>query len=165
MIASHYLGRWPGVVVAIHGCWLDGRAVGVVVYALPPRETSTRYGCVAWELARLWVDDSLPTNSETWLVARSIRLLRRSRRDVGILVSYADPSVGHRGGIYVAGNWTADGRTDQERRTPRFDYLDERTGQRYSRRSHVPDDAVLGRVPRVSKFRFTYRLGSKHDPA
>lgn len=43
----------------------------------------------------------------------------------------------------------------------RCDYADKRTGKRYSRRSHVPADADIVRVPRVSKHRFTYQLRSK----
>lgn len=158
MIRRHYLKHWPGVVVCTLGLFVAGQALGVLVFALPPRETAKRYGGITWELARLWVDDCVPQNGETWFVAAAIRHIRKTRPEVQTLVSYADPSVGHQGGIYRAANWTADGRTDQERKTPRFDYIDERTGKRYSRRKHVPLDAVLGRIARVSKPRFTYRL-------
>jgi hypothetical protein len=78
---------------------------------------------------------------------------QRHRPEVAALVSYADPSAGHAGTIYKAANWTADGRTDQERKTPRFDYADAATGKRYSRRGHVPEGVVIQRVPRVSKHR------------
>lgn len=158
MIARHYLGKWPGVCVLTLGIWCDGVVVGVVVFALPPRETSKRYGAEAWELARLWVDGGLPSNAETWALAQAVRYVRGNRKDVSVLVSYADPSAGHQGTIYKAGNWSSDGRTDQERKTPRFDYADSRTGKRYSRRSHVPEGVEIVRIPRVSKHRFVYRL-------
>lgn len=158
MIAQHYLGKWPGVCVLTLGVWCDGSVVGVVAFALPPRETSKRYGGVTWELARLWIDGGLPSNAETWAMSQAIRYIRRNRKDVACLVSYADPSAGHQGTIYKAANWTSDGRTDQERKTPRFDYSDRRTGKRYSRRSHVPDGIDVERVPRVSKHRFVYRI-------
>jgi hypothetical protein len=75
---------------------------------------------------------------------------------VKALVSYADPSHGHSGTIYRAANWQQDGRTDQERKTPRFDYG---VGEKiYSRRSHVPEGVAVLRIPRVSKFRYVYRL-------
>lgn len=158
MIRAHYLGKWPGVCVLSLGLFHEGNPKGLVVFALPPRETAKRYGCAVWELARLWVSDEMPKNTETWFTARSIRYIRRARPDVGALVSYADPSEGHEGVIYRAGNWRADGRTDQERKTPRFDYKDAVTGKQYSRRSHVPEEATVVRVPRVSKHRFVYRL-------
>jgi len=158
MIRRHYLGRWPGVCVLALGLRRCGLLLGVIVFALPPRETDKRYGGVTWELARLWIDDSVPRNAETFLIGRAVRYVRHHRPDVVALVSYADPSVGHAGTIYRAANWTADGRTDQERKTPRFDYADAVTGQRYSRRGHVPDGVTIRRVPRVSKFRYVLRL-------
>ena len=161
MIRRHYIGRWPGVCVLIMGLRrseLLGELLGVIVFALPPRETTKRYGGETWELARLWIDDSVPKNAETYVIGRAVRYIQRHRPEVAVLVSYADPSVGHVGTIYKAANWIADGRTDQERKTPRFDYADLMTGKRYSRRGHVPDDIVISRVPRVSKYRFFYRL-------
>lgn len=161
MIEKHYLGRWPGVCVLVLGAYL-GRSqepFGVVVYALPPRETSKRYGGATWELARLWLEDDIPKNAETWLIGQSVRYIKRQRPDVRFLVSYADPSVGHAGTIYRAANWQEDGKTDDKRKTPRFDYGDARTGKRYSRRCHVPLAAVIERIPRVSKHRFFLALG------
>ena len=77
-----------------------------------------------------------------------------------MLVSYADPSVGHSGTIYRAANWVQDGRTDQERKTPRFDYADAITGKKYSRKGHVPNGIEIKRIPRVSKNRFIYQLSN-----
>lgn len=158
MIRRHYIGKWPGVCVLTLGLRREGALLGVIVFALPPRETMKRYGVETWELARLWIEDSVPKNGETYVIGRAVRYIRRHRPEVGALVSYADPSAGHAGTIYKAANWEIDGRTDQERRTPRFDYGDALTGKRYSRRSHVPADAVIQRIPRVSKHRFFYRL-------
>jgi hypothetical protein len=157
LVRAHYLHRWPGVVTSILGMWRGPFLVGVCVFALPPRETMKRYRVsLAWELARLYILDSEPFNSETWFMARCIKYTRLNFPQVGILVSYADPSAGHKGVIYKAANWQQDGRTDQERKTPRFDYSV--AGKTYSRRSHVPDGSIMTRVPRVSKFRFTYKL-------
>lgn len=157
MIRRHYLGKWPGVCVLILALQVDASPRGVVVFALPPRETAKRYGCMTWELARLWVADEIPRNAETWLISAAVRHVRRTAR-VGMLVSYADPSVGHSGTIYRAANWVYDGMTDDDRKSPRCDYVDGATGKRYSRRSHVPVAAVVRRVPRTRKHRFTYRI-------
>lgn len=156
MIHRHYLGKWPGVSTALFALCRDGVPVGCVVFAEPPRETERRYGCKTWELARLWVDDSEPRNTESWFLARVVALVRRLCPTVRCLVSYADPSVGHQGTIYRAANWQEDGHTDAERKTPRFDY--EAEGKRYSRAAHIPAGVVAERVPRVSKARYVLRL-------
>lgn len=70
----------------------------------------------------------------------------------------ADPSAGHTGTIYRAANWRQDGMTDDERKSPRCDYVDLRTGKKYGRRGNMPPDAVVVRKPRVSKYRFMLAL-------
>lgn len=152
MIRRHYLRAWPGVVVATLGLYRAEVSVGVIVFSLPPPETFVRYGGVTWELGRLWIDDAEPRNTESWFIARAVRYVRRFHPSVFALVSYADPSAGHIGTIYKASNWLADGRTDEERQTPRFDY--EHNGKRFSRRAHVPEGVEALRVPRVSKYRY-----------
>lgn len=178
LVRKHYLHSWPGVVTAILAM-LDGPTpIGCIVFALPPRETMVRYGGVqTWELARLFIEDVTPKNAETWFVARAIRWIRLNHQEVRCLVSYADPSAHHEGTIYKAGNWIQDGRTDQERRSPRIDYAAEVTEPqsslfgsdpkpllvKFSRRSHVPADVDFKRVPRVSKHRFVYWLDGEHE--
>jgi len=158
MIKRHYIGRWPGVCVLILAMKIGEELLGVIVFALPPRETMKRYDGETWELARLWLDDAVPQNAETWLIAQAVRYIKKNHPTVRVLVSYADPSAGHAGTIYKAANWIVDGRTDQDRKSPRFDYADAATGKRYSRRGHVPEGVTIKRIPRVSKFRFIYRM-------
>jgi hypothetical protein len=158
MIKAHYIGKWPGVCTLTLCLMRDGVPVGVIVYALPPRETDKRYGGKTWELARLWIADDMPKNTETFLISASVKHIRRKRPDVAHLVSYADPSAGHAGTIYKAANWRYDGKTDEGRKTPRFDYACAKTGRKFSRRKHVPEGTEIVRVPRVSKYRFHYAL-------
>ena len=157
-IKTHYIGKWPGVCVLILRMTHKDKGCGGIVFALPPRETAKRYGGVTWELARLWIEDKVPGNAESWLIAQAVRHIRKHRPEVQTLVSYADPSVGHRGTIYKAANWKPDGCTDDDRKTPRFDYADASTGKKYSRRGHVPEGVTIKRVPRVSKHRFVLKL-------
>lgn len=160
-IQSHYLRKRPAIVML---CLMmlrgrdPGKPVGCVVYSAPPREVDKRYGGKTWELARLYLLDEVPKNAETWLISQSVKYIKRAFPDVKNLVSYADPSAGHKGTIYRAANWREDGRTDDERKTPQCDYYDERTGKKYGRRGNMPTDAVVVRKPRVSKFRFTMGL-------
>jgi hypothetical protein len=153
-ILAHYLGKRPAIVMLALKMTVRKEPVGMVIYSMPPREADTRYGGKTWELARLYLLDEIPRNAETWLIGRSVRYIKQHHRDVKYLLSYADPSAGHRGTIYQAANWKADGRTDDERKTPRCDYYDDRTGQKYGRRGNMPADAIIVRKPRVSKWRY-----------
>jgi hypothetical protein len=56
-----------------------------------------------------------PQNAESILIGASVREIRRSRRWAA-LVTFADESQGHRGGIYAATNWAYLGRTKPEPR-------------------------------------------------
>ena len=158
MIRTHYIGKWPGVCVLILALERDGQLLGTIVFALPPSETYKRYGGKTWELARLWLADDVPQNAETFLIAKATRYIQLNHPDVRCLVSYADPSADHSGVIYKAANWSCDGRTDDERKSARFDYACAKTGKKFSRKGHVPAGTEIVRVARISKFRFFYKL-------
>jgi hypothetical protein len=132
------------------------RPVGVLTFSEAPTQTSKRYGGLTLELSRLYLHDEAPKNSESRFVGFGLRYVRKTMPNVRFIVSYADPSVGHSGVIYQATNFKRDGMTDDDRKSPRCDY--EAEGRRYSRRSHVPDGAVVRRIPRVSKHRYVYSL-------
>lgn len=153
-VQAHYLRKRPAVTLLCLMMMAGPRPVGCVIYSAAPREADKRYGGKTWELARLYLLDEIPCNAETWLIGQSVKWIKRHRREVACLVSYADPSAGHAGVIYKAANWKADGRTDDERKTARCDYYDGRTGKKYGRRGNMPADAVIERRPRVSKHRF-----------
>lgn len=155
---EHYLGKRPAIVLLCLKLCVRKFPVGAIVYAAPPREANTRYGGEVWELARLYLLDEIPRNAETFLIARSVRYIARHHVHVHTLLSYADPSAGHRGTIYRAANWTEDGATDDDRKTPRFDYVDGHTGKKYGRRGKIPTGADIQRAPRISKHRFFYRM-------
>lgn len=57
------------------------------------------------ELRRLCCIDDTPRNAESFLIGRSLRLLRRLWNNRGIVVSYADKEYGHQGTIYKASNF------------------------------------------------------------
>lgn len=156
-IKRHYLGKRPAVVLLSLKMLCLGRPVGCIVFAAPPPETSVRYGGLVWELARLYLIDEVPKNSESWLISKSVKWIKKNVPEVRFLVSYADPSAGHQGIIYKASGWKEDGSTDDERKTPRFDYAD-KTGKLYGRKAHVPLGIEIEKVPRVSKHRFFLKL-------
>ena len=58
-----------------------------------------------FELNRLWLDDSLPKNSESRFIGWCLRQLKSLKPNV-ILLSYADTGFGHTGVVYQATGWT-----------------------------------------------------------
>jgi len=156
-LKRHYLGKRPGVCVCSLRLRVKGVPCGAIVFALPPPETETRYRCTVWELARLYLLQDLPRNSETWFIAKAIEHVKQCHREVGCLVSYADPEAGHAGTIYKASNWIYDGMTGDGRSTPRCDYIGS-DGKKYARRSHIPNSISFTREPRSSKHRFMYPI-------
>lgn len=60
-----------------------------------PEESSNVY-----ELTRLWIDDSVPKNGESFLIGNTL-----SRLNKEIIVSYADSSQDHIGVVYQATNF------------------------------------------------------------
>lgn len=122
VVAKHYLHRRPPISFGF-GIHLRGELMGAVTYGVPASRHLQKSACPSdpdkvLELNRLWLDDTLPTNSESWFVSRTLRLL-----PARIIVSYADPLWGHVGYIYRALSFRYAGWTDMERKTPRFDYL------------------------------------------
>jgi hypothetical protein len=107
VVANHYLHRKAPCSMAFglfHKDSLD--CLGVVVYGVSASSTLLRGICGVeeasnvYELTRLWVDDSVPKNGESFLIGNTLRLL-----DKEIVVSYADSSQNHIGVVYQATNW------------------------------------------------------------
>jgi len=107
IVANHYLHRKCPVSQAFGLVdKRDRRVVGVVTYGVSPSSTLLKGICGpeemynVYELNRLWVEDSVPKNGESYLVGNTMKLLDRE-----IIVSFADTSQGHVGYIYQASNF------------------------------------------------------------
>jgi len=61
------------------------------------------------ELTRLFIFDDHGKNIESYFIGQTMRLLKEIDKSVKCLMSYADPRVGHLGGIYQATNWLYQG--------------------------------------------------------
>lgn len=112
----HYSGGGSNTAVAVHGLVRRDERLRLrgVAWWLPPTRVAAESVHSDWKrvvaLTRLVVDDDVPTNGASFLMAGSIKRLARSGRWVA-LVTYADESQGHTGAIYRATNWTYAGRT------------------------------------------------------
>jgi hypothetical protein len=106
MIRAHYIGKWPTSIVLTMGLFRGNKLLGVITFSEVHRSIAERFGPETWELSRLWIDDKVPKNAETFLIGRAIRQIRREHRNLRTLISFADPEYGHSGVIYRASNWT-----------------------------------------------------------
>jgi hypothetical protein len=106
-VAKHYLHRKSNCSLAFglfHKNSLD--CLGIIVYGNSPSVSLLQSICGpdeaknVYELTRLWVDDSVPKNGESFLIGRTLRML-----DKEIVVSFADSSFNHVGLVYQATNW------------------------------------------------------------
>src|ERR1700761_1144172 len=78
VVAHPYLHRKPNISLAF-GLYLGDRTMGVVTFGCPPSRHLQAGVCpdnpgAVIELNRLWVSDELGRNSESWFVARALRL-------------------------------------------------------------------------------------------
>lgn len=116
VVENHYSRGGSNTYVYMHGLYRksDGKAVGCAWWLPPTRVCCESVNRENWtkvlSLTRLVVLPEVPTNGASFLLSRSIKLIRKDGRFLS-LVTYADESQGHSGAIYKASNWTYIGRT------------------------------------------------------
>lgn len=163
VIKNHYLHRRAPITHAF-GLIIDGVCFGVVTFGTPASRHMLLSACPQHpenviELNRLWVCDSQPRNTESWFLARALRMLPPK-----IVLSYADTAVGHRGYIYRAANFFYAGWTDMDRKSPRVksprvDYI---TDGKHSRATFRNGDGLgAERIPRKPKVRYWTVSGTR----
>jgi hypothetical protein len=110
----HYSKCIPvGKLVKV-GAWEDGKFVGVVLFARGATPNlGSPYGlgqdeCV--ELVRIALTKH--DNPVSRIASLAMKFLNRSNPKLRLIVSFADQSQGHHGGIYQAGNWVYTGQGD-----------------------------------------------------
>lgn len=148
---KHYAKRVPSVSFA-YGLFYEGELRGVVSYGSPASPSLVKGVCgeehskKVIELNRLVIDEGMPKNSASFLIANSIKLLPKPK----IIVSYADTQMEHVGKVYQATNFLYTGASK-----PRTD-ID--TGEKHSRHYEGITD-YSKRKFRSSKHRYIYFHG------
>lgn len=138
MVVEHHYAKGGSVTgVYVHGLFNKATDnLHGIAWWLPP----TRVACESvnkqeWKrvlsLTRLVMLPDTPKNACSFLLARSVRMIKKDGRFVS-LVTYADESQGHSGTIYKASNWQYVGRTSA---TPRW--VDPATGRQVATKSTV----------------------------
>jgi hypothetical protein len=107
----HYSGCLPSGKLVKVGAWENGKFIGVVLFG---RGASPQLGkpyglrqdeCV--ELVRIALTKH--ANQVSRIASLAMKFLYRSNPKLRLIVSFADQSQGHYGGIYQAGNWVYTG--------------------------------------------------------
>jgi hypothetical protein len=105
--ANHYARGCPNTATFRHGLYHQRGMVGGALW-LPPTKVAAQSVAEDWRgvltLSRLVVIPGEPTNSASYLLGRSIRLIKADDR-WHTLVTWADERQGHTGRIYLATNW------------------------------------------------------------
>jgi len=103
----HYSKTLPVGKMARVGAWEDGRFVGVVIFAWGMnRNLGTPYQLRIGQCAELVrVALTRHQSAVSKILAIATRFLKKQSPGLRLLVSFADPSEGHHGGIYQANGW------------------------------------------------------------
>jgi len=108
----HYSRVLPVPPLVKVGAWEREKFIGVVIFSrgannnlLKPFGLTATEGC---ELTRIALTKhDVPVSR---VVKLAMKFLIRNSPELRLIVSFADPSEGHHGGIYQAGNWIYTGR-------------------------------------------------------
>ena len=113
VVLHHYSGRPPSNVQQVITWHLDGGlfggdgpAVAACYFSIPP----TRWSEEVWELSRL-VRTQECDKPLTALISEASKI---AKKNIDLLVSFADYTQNHHGGIYQAASWHYDGLRDKQ---------------------------------------------------
>jgi len=103
----HYSESVPVPPLVKVGVWEDNKFIGVVIFSrgassnlMKPYGLKQDEGC---ELTRVAL--AAHQTAVTRIVKIAIAFLKQNSPQLRLIVSFADPTYGHHGGIYQAGNW------------------------------------------------------------
>lgn len=99
--------------------WYYAIDAAIVVFSIPPNKNISSFLLgrpnAVLELSRLWAPDGHEPNLLTRAIAIAVSQLRRDAPSYEAVVSYADPNVGHQGGVYKAASWVQLGSCEEGR--------------------------------------------------
>lgn len=158
----HYSKSIPVPPLLKIGVWEQKKFVGVVIFSrgatpdlLKPYGLKQTEGC---ELTRIALFNHKSPVSRILSIA--IKFVKKTNPKVRLIVSFADPSEGHHGGIYQATNWIYSGDS-----APSFKYFDSSGRQWHPRQVSATGQkkqfGIVRRVPKTSECKKIKVLG-KH---
>lgn len=168
IVAHHYSKGCSNTAVYVHGLFRkdDNVLLGVAQWLPPTRVAAESVNREQWKrvlsLTRLAVHPDVPTNGASFLMGRSIKMIKAEGKWVS-LVTYADEFMGHSGQIYRATNWRYIGFM---KGSPRWENKD---GRQVARKSTVSRNNAQMRdlgykmVGTFGKHKFVMHLCGKAD--
>ena len=103
----HYSKSVPVPPLVKVGVWEDTKFIGVVIFSrgannnlLKPFALEATEGC---ELTRIALTNHSTTVSR--IVRLALKFLKEKSAELRLIISFSDPTQGHHGGVYQAGNW------------------------------------------------------------
>jgi len=111
----HYSRGGSNTAVYIHGLFRHGdeKCQGIVWWLPPTRVACESVNRNHWRqvlsLTRMVILPGVPKNACSFLLAQSVKRIKKEGQFVS-LVTYADESQNHKGGVYRAANWNYVGR-------------------------------------------------------
>lgn len=131
---NHYSHSINGVKISYcFSVTYKDRLVGAVIFGAMSTTAWKRFADSenkVIELRRLVLLDEAGRCSESRVISKCIKLVKRADRDLEVIVSYADPLYGHTGIIYKASNFEYLGLGNKDK-----GYLDPETGKTYHSRA------------------------------
>lgn len=113
IISFHYTKSWPSGKSFVYEF-----EEAIVVISIPANcKVAGWFGAGknrVWELTRLWAPDGHRPNLLTEAISFAVTGFKKQNA-ADILVSYADPNVGHSGGVYRAASWIFLGQSEESR--------------------------------------------------
>lgn len=113
----HYSECIPVIKNVTFGVWENSEFTGAIVYSRSSNQHMANFVQLpqteAVELTRVALKEHEHPVSQ--VVTYSMNMLERKDNGLRLVVSYADPSEGHHGGIYQAMNWYYIGQTESSR--------------------------------------------------
>jgi hypothetical protein len=162
----HYSKRMPMPPLLKIGIWEDGVFVGVVLFGRGSTSTLGRkFGCSqleTTELVRIAMRDHATTVSR--VVSIAIAFLKRKNPGLKIVISFADPSQGHIGSIYQAGNWIYTGMSPPDKQyfyQERWQHSREIRGGAFGGKRKLKDYSHLPFKIASGKYRYVMPLDKK----
>lgn len=165
IVRHHYAHGMTNNTAAAFGLFDGGHMIGALSFSTPCSEAvrASVFGQGLkdhiTELSRLVILDVTPTNTESYFIARCLRMLKEAKEHIWGVVSFADPSAGHVGTIYQAGNARYYGQS-----TPERFFLDQAGRLRHRRQCghNVSPQEAIERgwqpVKRAGKHRYCFLL-------
>ncbi len=100
LLYKHYAKRTPSSIMYGFGMILDNKIEGVCTFSSPIARFK-KFNYKIMELTRLVINEGLGKNVLSQFLGKALKTIDKPY----IIVSYADPNMGHNGYIYQATNW------------------------------------------------------------